>query len=222
MQLTDTEDEQLEQIKAWWAQYGKALMAGITIGAVVLLGWGGWKKWQDHRDTEAALAFHQVEQLMQADKPARATEAARKVASDYSGTPYAALALLLGARAANSQHDLDKAALFLQDLIAKTKQPDIVAIARLRLARVQWAQGKNKTALATLQTPPSAFAAMYAELRGDILGSEKKWPQAYAAYAEALKHPGPDASYIRMKQSNLPYSPAAAGKPKNGTEQGAS
>lgn len=221
MQLADSEEEQLEQLKAWWAQYGKALMAGLAIGAIALLAWGGWEKWQSHRQTQAALAFHQIEQLMQASKPAMAAEAARKVASDYSGTPYAALALLLGARAASEQHDLAKAGLLLKDLIAKTKQADIVAIARLRLARVQWAQGKTQAALATLVTPPEAFATMYAELRGDILASEKKWPEAYAAYAEALKRAGPDASYIRMKQSNLPYSPAkaATGKSKNGTEQ---
>lgn len=212
--MTDTDDEQLEQIKAWWAQYGKALMAGLTLGAIVLLGWGGWTKWQDHRSNEAAMAFHQVEQLMQAN-PAQAVEAARKLAADYEGTPYAALSLLLGASAATDQHDLAKAAAFLKDLIAKTKQQDIVAIARMRLARIEWAQGKGKEALASLVNPPKAFAAMYAELRGDILAGEKQWPEAYAAYAEALAQPGPDNSYIRMKQNNLPYRPAKAAGDKN-------
>lgn len=214
--MTDSDDEQLEQLKAWWAQYGKALMAGVTIGALALGGWFGWHEWQTHRQTQAALAFHRVERLADADQSGPAIDAARKVATAYSGTPYAALALLIGARVAMDQHDPDKAALFLKDLIAKTNQPDVVAIATLRLARVQWAQKHPDAAVKTLSAPPAAFAPLYAELRGDILASQKKWPAAYAAYAEALSQPGPDAAFIRMKQDSLPYQPA-----KNDAQPGA-
>lgn len=204
-------DEELDKLRDFWAQYGKTLLAGVTAGALLLAGWFGWHAWQERQQTDAALAFHRIEQLSAANQPQQAIEAARKLAADHTGTAYAALALLVGAHEAMGQNDPAKAAIYLQNLIQQTKEPAIVALARLRLARVQWAQSQPDAALTTLKTtPPAPFAPLYAELVGDIEASQKHWSAARAAYERALASPGADATFIHIKLDNLPVSETPA------------
>lgn len=203
--MAATDDEDLDKLKEFWAQYGKTLLLGVTVGLMLIAGWFGWQTWQTHRQTDAALAFHRIEQLSAAHQPQEAIEAARKLAADHTGSVYAALALLVGAHEAMGQNDPAKAAIYLQNIIQQTKQPAIVALARLRLARVQWAQNEVPAALATLKhTPPAAYVPLYAELTGDIQVSQKNWSAARAAYEQALNTPGSDGSFIRIKLDNLP------------------
>jgi len=197
------DDEQLDRLREFWAQYGKALMLGLAVGATLLASWFGWQTWQARQQTDAALAFHQIEQLSAAHQPQQAIEAARKLAADHSGTVYAALALLVGAHESMGQNDPTKAAIYLQKIIDQTKEPALVAVARLRLARVEWAQNKPDAALAT-QTPPASFVPLYDELTGDIEASQKHWAAARSAYEQALAGPGADTAFIRIKLDNLP------------------
>lgn len=199
------DDEQLDKLREFWAQYGKPLLLGLAVGLALLAGWFGWQTWQERQQTDAALAFHQIEQLSAAHQPQQAIEAARKLAADHSGTVYAALALLVGAHESMGQNDPAKAAIYLQKLIEQTKEPAIVALARLRLARVEWAQNKPDAALATLKTkPPASFVPLYEELAGDIEASQKHWSAARSAYERALTGPGADTAFIRIKLDNLP------------------
>ncbi|ANJ67589.1 hypothetical protein A9404_09465 [Halothiobacillus diazotrophicus] len=212
--MAATDDEELDKLRDFWAQYGKPLMLGLTVGAVVLAGWFGWQTWQARQQNAAALAFHQVEQLSAANQPQQAMEAARKLAADHSGTAYAALALLVGAHEAMAQNDPSKAAIYLQKLISETKEPALVALARLRLARVQWAQNQPDAALATLKTaPPAPYAPLYAELTGDIEASQKHWSAARAAYQQAMTGSHVDATLLKIKLDNLPNDDHAAPSP---------
>lgn len=213
--MVAADDEQLDRLREFWAQYGKALMLGLAVGVALLASWFGWQTWQARQQTDAALAFHQIEQLSAAHQPQQAIEAARKLAADHGGTVYAALALLVGAHEAMRQNDPAKAAIYLQKLIDQTKEPAIVAVARLRLARVEWAQNKPDAALATLKTqkPPASFVPLYDELTGDIEASQKHWAAARSAYEQALAGPGADTAFVRIKLDNLPAqekSPAPA------------
>src|SRR5207245_8437402 len=64
--------------------------------------------------------------------------------------------------------ELERAAGELADVAERSKDRDLALVARLRLARVQIAQGKPDGALATLGVvEPGAFAARFHEVRGD-------------------------------------------------------
>ena len=209
--MTTTDDEELDKIKDFWAQYGKTLSLGITLGLVAVVGWLGWQNWQGHKQTQAALAFHQIEQLSQANQPDAAIQAARKLAESDQGSVYATLALLLGAHEAMSQNDTAKAQIYLQDAIKSTQQPALSALARLRLARVQWANGEPDAALATLKAvPPASYAPLYAELTGDIQASQKNWAAAHASYEQALSNPATAGGLVQIKLDNLPAATASA------------
>ena len=79
---------------------------------------------------------------------------------------------------------------------------------RERIARVQLAQDRPDEALATLAAAdsPGAFAARYAELRGDALLRKGDTAGAIAAYREALasKEPGVvDVGQLQLKVNDL-------------------
>ena len=71
-------------------------------------------------------------------------------------------------------------------MLSATRDAELALIARLRLARVQLAQGKADDALKTLDAAkPGAFAARYAEVRGDALLAKGDRAGALKAYREA-------------------------------------
>src|SRR2546430_6084555 len=85
-----------------------------------------------------------------------------------SASPYTDQARLLAARLYVLGGELDRAAGELAAVAENSKDRDLALVARLRLARVQIAQGKADGALATLNAAqPGAFAAPYHEVRGD-------------------------------------------------------
>ena len=89
---------------------------------------------------------------------------------EYSWTPYAPMATLLAARVQVEANELDKAAASLKSVMDDAPDDEMRLIARMRLARVQAAQGKYDEALATLKVDePGEFEHRLADARGDVL-----------------------------------------------------
>src|SRR5438105_13229655 len=86
----------------------------------------------------------------------------------YAASPYTDQARLLAGRLYVLGGELERAAGELANVAESSKDRDLALVARLRLARVQIAQGKPDGALATLGVvEPGAFAARFHEVRGD-------------------------------------------------------
>ena len=49
MEVYDSEREQIEAMKKWWAQNGKAIITGLVLGLAALIGWQQWSA-SVHRD----------------------------------------------------------------------------------------------------------------------------------------------------------------------------
>ncbi len=186
MELYNSEEEQVEALKAWWDKNGKSVLIAIV---VVLLGVFGWKNWQQQQRTQAenaSLALQKVMDSLQSS-PDGALEAGRAVVAEYSGTVYATMASLAMARVAVDKNDLDGAAAYLQAALQGAKQPELQQLSRLNLSRVLLAQGKNDEALRQLMGGEAgSMQAAYDELRGDILLAQDKKSEARSAYVNAL------------------------------------
>ena len=110
------------------------------------LGFGGWRYWQSHieqRDLTAAARYQQVLTSFSRNDMAGGALAADQLIKEYPATPYADQADLAAARVAVEIGKLDQAA----DAPAAGAQHDQAIrssklVARLRLARVQLAQGQ--------------------------------------------------------------------------------
>jgi len=165
-----SEAEQLEQAKSWLKANAIWIIAGIAIGAG---GLGGWRWYQERRDTQAEAASARYEELVDAFSRrdnVRGTTLLEELNREYAWTPYASLGTLIAARVQVEANELDKAAASLKSVMDNTKDDELKMVARLRLARVQSAQGKLDEALATLKVEtPGEFAPRIADARGDVL-----------------------------------------------------
>ena len=47
IQVDNTEEEQVEQIKKWWNSNGKQIIAGAVIGLAGIWGWNIYSEYQD-------------------------------------------------------------------------------------------------------------------------------------------------------------------------------
>lgn len=182
------EQEQWQQVVAWLRESGPWMLAAIL---VVLLAFGGWRYWQARNtriDLAAEARYEQLLTVLDQGQLSIGTTLADKLAQDYPTTPYADQSELIAARLDVQNNRLPSAAARLTRVLQHTKDPDLKLVVRLRLARVQLGEGKPDEALRTLTDPsvkPGAFAASYAEVRGDALLAKGDRAGALQAYREA-------------------------------------
>lgn len=206
-----TEQEELEKLKAWWKNYGPALLVGVVIGVVLLF---GNKYWKEHKERQRQEASGLYEQMLDAQRRGDATavrSAGAKLVQDYDATPYAGMAALAVARAAAEAGDLAGARAQLEWVLAHGHDPAVQHAARLRLGRVLLAMGEVDRVLALVAAKePSGFRSEYLELKGDALLAAGRRDEAIAAYQDALKHarPGVGSAALNVKLDDL----AAAAK----------
>jgi len=201
--MVASDEEQIERLRDWWDENGRAVIAAAVLGVVAIAGWFGWQGWQENRVAAASQAFTMLEQRAASDDNGEVVELARVVATTYDGTSYEPLAWLIGAGVAVEQNDLETAGAYLERVPECTDRPQRVATAELRLARVLWAQGQLDAALAELEGAPAGFEGLYAELRGDILLDQDMPGQGRAAYEEAVAADGANG-LVQIKLDSLP------------------
>ena len=123
--------------------------------------------------------------------------AAATLRDQYGSTGYATRGALVAAQALQAQKDVDGARQQLEWLAGQTKNPSMQAVARLRLAGLLLDQKQYDAALGQLNNPPAAFAALFADRRGDILAAQGKREDARAAWQSAIDGLGTAKMCIR-------------------------
>ena len=165
-----SEAEQWERFKEWIRTNGLWIVAGIAIGAA---GLGGWRWYQERRSAQAEDASARYEEMLDAfarNDRTRGYMIVDDLNREYGWTPYAPLATLMAAKFQVEANELDKAATSLKSVMESAPDDEMQLVARIRLARVQAAQGKYDDALATLAVDePGEFNTRIADARGDVL-----------------------------------------------------
>ena len=202
-----TDEETIELAKSWWRENGVKLVSGVAIALAVALGYRGWQDHVRQQNETAADHFRQFEETQDATAPA--VEQTRKflyeqLKTQDASSGYAALAALLEAQRLAGRNEWAAAAKELQWVVAAAVSANIKDVARLRLARVQWAQDDLTLALKTLDGIDGAgLAGQLAELRGDILMAKGDRAAAYAAYQKAAAAEGKTPSpLLAMKRDD--------------------
>lgn len=215
MEIYNSEQEQVEALKAWWDKNGRSALAVLAIFLLSVLGWQGW---MDHRNQLAEAAsthYQQMMELMGRDA-SQATEAGRALIASYPDSIYATMSAMALAKLAVEQKDLVAAAAHLRSAMSQSDQPELALLARQRLARVEQAQGKLDEALVTLDGGASNAASD--ELRGDILLAQGKQEEARAAYAKALEGYGSASDKQGLLQMKLDDLAVVAAKTESPAE----
>jgi len=214
-----SEAEQMERAKSWLKTNGIWIIAGIAIGVG---GLGAWRWYQEKREAQAETASARYEELVDAftrNDKARGMTLLDQLNSEYAWTPYASLGTLIAARVQVEANELDKAAAGLKSVMDNAKDDELQMIARVRLARVQAAQGKYDEALATLKVDDvGEFGPRIADARGDVLlakGDRDGALKEYLAARSSEDNGRLDFDLLDLKIRDLggtpPASPGEAG-----------
>ncbi len=185
------EQEQLDQVKAFWAKWGNIITWAVTAAALVFAAYYGYKYYQRSETTKAAPLFEQLEKAAadvkaDAKNPQLVADLATKLTTDYASTAYAQMGALLAAKVQADLGKTKESQALLQWAMDKAKDPEYSQLARLRLAGALLDENKAAEALALLPaTAPKGFEALYADRRGDALAAGGKTAEAVAEYQKA-------------------------------------
>ncbi|MCL4469683.1 MAG: tetratricopeptide repeat protein [Gammaproteobacteria bacterium] len=198
------EQEQLDVLKAWWKRNGNAVLLGIAAFAAVVVGIQGWRYYQKNQQQQAAMVYEVVQGGIQGKDIKRIRNAAGQLIEKYPGTAYASRAALLAAGANYESGDARSAKAQLQWAIDHAKEDGVRDIARLRLAGILLDEKSNEEALKVLESQHGqAFAALFADLKGDVLAAQGKVADARAAYKAALEKMEEKSPYRQVVQMKL-------------------
>jgi len=212
-----SEREQWEALKRWLRENGLAIVAGVAIAALGLGGLRWWQAHQNNMDLAAGAMYLQMENAFAQGNQAQAFILIGDLERRYPSSPYADQARLASAKAFVDDAQLGRAADELRTVMQHSSDSILRLIARLRLARVQIAQHQPSEALATLSgASPGAFAAQYAEARGDAYYAMNDKAAALAQYrlARAASAGDSGSGLLDLKISDLAADLAASGTPK--------
>lgn len=204
------EDDQVEALKRWWKENGKAVIGGAVLGLAVV---GGWQGWQRHTTTQAERASASFETFSEAAQLGNAEVARQRgeqLLGEFGDSIYAVLAALELARIEYADGKLDSAVGRLRWAMGRADDPSVVQLARLRLARLLLEQGDLDGTAALLQDEAAtAYAGEIAVLRGDIARVRGDLDEARDAYQEALVQGVANPEVLRMKLIEVGGAPAA-------------
>jgi predicted negative regulator of RcsB-dependent stress response len=217
-----SEAEQWERAKEWARTNGLWIVAGIAIGAAGL--WG-WRWYHERRDTQAETAATRYEEMVDAfsrNDKTRGLTIVEDLNREYRWTPYASLATLMAARIHVEANELDKAAASLKSVMDTAPDDELRMVARIRLARVQSAQGKHDEALGTLSVAePGAFVTRLADARGDVLlakGDRSGALREYLAARSGDNEGQIDTDLLDLKIRDLGGTPPVTPDPSTSVE----
>ena len=180
------EQEQLAEIKAWWKLYGNLVVNALTVAAVVVIAWQGWNWYQRSQSGQAAMLYDVLQKAVYEKDVQRITAASGELLEKFGGSDYAALGALTAAKAMVEAGDGKTAKLKLLWVVEHSKH-ELRELARLRLVALLLDEKAYDEALKQLDGKASpAFAARFAESRGDVLSAQGKKVEAVTAYQTAL------------------------------------
>lgn len=215
------EQEQLDQLKHFWRQYGNLITWVLVLALGAFAAFNGWNMYQRSQAAKASVLFDELDKAVQAGDADKAARVFSDMKDHYGRTAYAEQAGLLAAKVQSDKGKADDARATLEWVANNAVEDEYRVIARLRLAGVLLDQKKYDDALKQLPADAGkAFEGLVADRRGDILQAQGKKDDAKAAYEQAWKAMDPAMEYRRLVEAKLtalgaaPVEAAASGAAK--------
>jgi len=198
------EQEQIAQLKHFWAKYGNLITWALIAVLGAFAAWNGWQYWQRKSALEAAALYDELDRAVQGGDADRVKRVWGDLQQNAARTAQAHQGGLLAARALESAGQLDEARQALAMVVDKSSDAALVSVARLRLATVELQAQQPEAALKWLATGIAPeFAALAADRKGDVLQAQGQAEAARAAYREAWTALEPGLDYRRIVEAKL-------------------
>ncbi|MEY2948035.1 MAG: hypothetical protein RL084_1432 [Pseudomonadota bacterium] len=198
------EQEQLDELKHFWKQYGNAITWLLIAVMGSYVGWTGYQYWERQQATKASALFDEVERTAASGDAAKLERSWNDMKERFPKTTFAAQSALLAARVFQQTEKLDSAQAALKWASENAADEASAQLARIRLANLQAQQKAYDEALKTLSKPfTPAFAGLAADVQGDIGVAQNKPAEAVKAYSVAWTQLADNAEYRRLVAAKL-------------------
>ena len=198
------EQEQLDQLKHFWKQYGNP----ITWALILLLGafasWNFYQYWQRSQAMQAAVMHEEVERAVNSADMAKVDRVFSDMKEKFPSTNYAQQAALLVAKQYYSVGNVESAKSALVWVADKSSDQGYQALARLRLAGLFMdSKGYDEALKQLAGSFPASFEALVSDRRGDLFLLQGKKQDAIAEYQKAFKGFDGRTEYRRLVEVKL-------------------
>ena len=198
-QLDLEEQEQLDELKHFWNEYGNLITWALIAVFGAIAGFNGWQYWQRTQSAQAALLYDEVDRAAQAGDATRVERAFADMKDKFGGTTYAQQAGLLAAKTLVEKGNAAGAKTALTWVAEKASDEGLQAVARLRLAAILLEAKAYDDADKQLAGEfPKEFEPLVADRRADIYNAQGKKAEARAEYARAYKAFDERSEYRRL------------------------
>jgi predicted negative regulator of RcsB-dependent stress response len=203
-QLDLEEQEQLDELKHFWREYGNLITWALIAVFGAIAAWNGWQYWQNSQAAQASAMYDEIERAAQAGDTDPLERAFSDLKERFGRTTYAQQAGLLTASTLHAKGKTDAAKTTLVWVAEKSPDDGYQALARLRLASLAMDAKAYDEALKHLAADfPAEFAPLAADRRGDILNLQGKKAEAKAEYERAYKSFDERSDYRRLIEVKL-------------------
>lgn len=198
------EQEQIDELKAWWKQYGNLVVLVTVVALLTIAAIRGWSYYQTKQGLDAGELYVQLQGAVGANDPKKVQDIAGVIMDRYKRTGYAMFAALAAAKAAVDTGDRAAAKAKLQWVVDNGRDEESKDIGRLRLAGVLVDEKNYDEALKLLDVKPvETFAGLFADLKADVLVLQGKPQEARAAYQIALDKSDNKSAFRALVQVKL-------------------
>jgi predicted negative regulator of RcsB-dependent stress response len=212
------EQEQLDQLKAFWKRYGNLITWVLIAALTAVAAWSAWTWYQRDQAVKASAMFEELDRAAASGDAERAALVFDDIKARYPRVAYAQQAGLLAAKVQVDKGQLDAAAASLAWVGQNASEAEYRVVARLRLAGILLEQKKLDEAIKQLDAAADGaspeFGALVADRRGDVLLAQGKKDEAVAAYRKAWDTMDPKVEYRRLIEAKLTALAAAPELPK--------
>ena len=193
------EQEQLDQLKHFWKQYGNLITWVLIVVLGAVAAWNGYHMWRRNQAVQAAAMFDEVEKVVRGGDAEKAERAFSDMKERFAKAAYTQQAGLLVAKMAYESGKVDAAKKTLNWLSDNAADKGYASIARLRLSGVLVDGKAYDDALKVLGTGiAEEFAALADDRKGDIYILQDKRVEAKAEYLKAFKAFDEQSEYRRL------------------------
>jgi predicted negative regulator of RcsB-dependent stress response len=198
------EQEQLDQLKAFWKRYGNLLTWLLVVVLGGIAAWNGWNWWQRDQAIKSGSMFDELDKAAQAGDADQAGRIFADMKDRYPRTAFTEQGGLLAAKVQFEKGKADAALGTLEWVGANAPEVEYQTMARLRAAGILLDQKKYDEALKQLDAATASdFAALVADRRGDVLMAQGKKDEAKAAYTKAWQTMDAKVDYRRLVEAKL-------------------
>jgi predicted negative regulator of RcsB-dependent stress response len=203
-QLDLEEQEQLDQLKAFWKQYGNPITWALIAVLGAFAGWNLYQRWQTDQSTQASALFDELDRVAKSGELAKIERVFTDIKDKFPSTTYAQQAGFAAAKAYFEAGKSAEAKAALSWVAEKSSDAGYQAIAKLRLAGVLTNEKAYDDAMKQVSGSfPVEFAPLVSDRKGDIFLLQGKKAEALAEYTKAYKEFDERTEYKRLVEVKL-------------------